>query len=99
MAAMLDGQPTLSLQGLLEADKVAWQAIWSKFQESAMAPWRDSEAARIIQQESLPPLTVDGLRAAARSYRTRLGLGCDNVHLRWFDWLSDELLQAFVVFS
>ena len=46
----------------------------------------------------LPPLTVEGLRVAARSFRSRLGLGCDNVHPRLFDWLSTELLQGFVSF-
>ena len=70
----------------------------SKFDESTSAPWRDSAAAEKAARETLPPLTKMDLRAAARTIRPRLGLGCDNTHPRWFGCLSDGLLQAFVDF-
>ena len=42
----------------------------------------------------MPPLTSQVLRSAAKTFKRRIGLGCDSVHPRAFAWLSDAALQG-----
>ena len=62
-----------------------WKAIWSKGSRRAEAPaaaWPSS------------PITVDVIRAAARSFKAHTAVGIDGIRPRHLDLLPDEAINA-----
>ena len=83
---------TLSMQGSVDSEMLIWTGIWEVFKGSASAPWRDME---ILPEDRLPPIQGTDLARCAKYYSERTGRGCENVHPRWFGWLSPRLLDCF----
>ena len=77
---------------------VAWATILEKFRGTASALWRASFIPKDAWVASLPRLTAGDLRAAARKFKRRTGLGCDSIHPCALGWLSDVLSGALADF-
>jgi ribonuclease HI len=91
---------SLAPQRMVEKARTDWHAIWTKFEGVADAPWRhlpDGWLDALPWAAELPPITGDVIGAAAKTFKERTGLGCDDFHPRWFAWLSAELLDGFAV--
>ena len=95
MPILHNGVFSLSPQHLVEEDCKAWQKVWLKFVTSATAPWRDCGPLTVC---ALQPIQIEDFRRVAGTYKCHTGLGCEDFHLRWFGWLSDEVLEGFARF-
>ena len=95
---MFDGSPhtglSTGLDDVLKKAREEWAIVWQRFRGVAGAPWRTCPAYIITRSAPLPPLTVEALREAARTFKKRTGIGADHGHPRAFDWLSDEVLEG-----
>ena len=63
-----------------------------KHQHTAQAPWRNASWGRNECEERAP--TAKEIRAAARGFKTRTGVGVDAISPGALAWLSDPLLEA-----
>jgi hypothetical protein len=84
-----------SLHDTLGCDKDAWEQIWRTHAGSAKAPWREGFDPNAAFVATLPKITVEDLRAAAKTFKRRTSLGGDSTHPRACGWLSDEVLQGW----
>ena len=90
--------PSMKIADVLGSDRAVWAAIWGKFNDSAHAPWRTDFDPNASWVATLPRLTAEDLKAAARKFKRRTQLGCDSVHPRAVGWLSNDLLEAIADF-
>ena len=84
------GTQSLALQDLVDHDFEMWAKIWGKYDEVAGAPWRQQ---KILEKDLLPSVTPNDIRRCANAFARCTGRGCENIHPRWFGWLSDGLLS------
>ena len=92
VAAQMSGGLSFGLDDLLKAARDEWAAVWERFSSIAKAPWRSCPQHIMDRSAPLPPLTTEMLREAAKTFKSRTGLGCDSAHPRKFGWLSEEVL-------
>ena len=83
-AHCLDAAP----QTVVDHDLVTWREIWERHKETTTAPWR----GHADEGSSLPAVTAQCLRKAARSFKAQTAVGVDGVPPRTVEMLSDELL-------
>ena len=86
--------PRFGVQALLDADRLAWKAIWERFAGQTRAPWREP----LVQPPwapDLPALTGKDMVVAARGFKRTTGLGVDSFNPRWLCHLSQGLLDGF----
>ncbi len=91
---LCQGERSGAPQDIVDADLVEWNEIWKK-NCMASAPWREGEE---VLDEDLPPIGVDDLRKAMRSFKARTGVGGDLVPPSWLLILSDALVEHFAAF-
>ena len=73
-------------QAVVEAEADKWGTLWNEGKRQPKLEWGTID--------ELPPLTVDAIRAAARSFPAGTGLGVDNISPRALLRLSDEAIAA-----
>ena len=78
---------TASPQAVVNQDLEQWRNIWTRLGNTPTAPWRSYEA----RLESLPPLTAEDIRRAAKTFKTQTSLGCDSFSPKDLAALSVEL--------
>ena len=91
--------PSLGLQQVLDSDCKAWSQIWQRFKEDAGAMRLDSASQLCSDLPWAAPLsdiTAAQIIECSRTFKRRTGLGTDSMHPRWFGWLSEALLRAFL---
>ena len=79
---------SLSLQAMVDSDRDAWALIWERFRDQAGAPWR---SVAIRPEDRAASFATGDLIRGAGCFAPRTGRGCEDIHPRWFGWLSEPL--------
>ena len=89
-----DGVKTGAPQDVVDAEREEWINTWHKFVDIAQAPWRTES----IDAAPLPRPTIEEARHCIASFKPYTAVGVCSTRPRWYGWLSDALISAWIDF-
>ena len=89
-----DGVKTGAPQDVVDAEREEWINTWHKFVDIAQAPWR----TETIDAAPLPRPTIEEARHCIASFKPYTAVGVCSTRPRWYGWLSDALISAWIDF-